>query len=243
MKISDVAKLTGVTVRTLHHYDSIGLLKPSRVTDAGYRLYSAEDLEKLQQILFFRELDFSLRDIRDILADPHFDRKEALHQHRNLLLQKQTHIHGLIRLIDQTLQGDDTMSFKEFDTTELENAKKQYAEEAKQRWGATQPYAEYEEKTANYDDPQWKLLQGEGAAILKAFGEIRHLDPAGDEAQALVKKWQDFITSNFYTCTKPILSCLGQMYIDDDRFTQNIDRNGEGTALFLATAIEIYCKA
>ena len=242
MKVSEVAKLTGITVRTLHYYDEIGLLKPSNTTEAGYRLYSREDLEILQQILFFRELDFPLQDIRRILSNPDYDREEALRKHRALLLQKRSHIDGLIALVDRTLKGDTDMSFDEFDNTETEGVRKEYAAEVKQRWGNTDAYAEYAEKTREYSDPQWKLLNGEEAQILKAFGENRRLDPAGEEAQALVKKWQDHITANFYTCTKPILACLGEMYIGDERFTRNIDRYGEGTALFMAAAIEIYCK-
>ena len=242
MKVSEVAKLTGVTVRTLHYYDEIGLLKPSKVTEAGYRLYSNADLEILQQILFFRELDFSLSDIREIMLNPTYSRENALQNHRELLLQKRKHINGLISLVDKTLKGDNDMSFKQFDTTEIKNARKEYAAEAKQRWGKSDAYTEYEEKVSAYDDPQWKLLNGEGSYILREFGENRHLDPASKEAQALVKKWQEFITVNFYNCTKAILSCLGEMYIGDDRFTQNIDRYGQGTALFMATAIEIFCQ-
>lgn len=242
MKVSEVAKLTGVTVRTLHYYDEIGLLKPSKVTEAGYRLYSNADLEILQQILFFRELDFSLSDIREIMLNPTYSRETALQNHRELLLQKRKHIDGLISLVDKTLKGDNDMSFKQFDTTEIKNARKEYAAEAKQRWGKSDAYTEYEEKVSAYDDPQWKLLNGEGSYILREFGENRHLDPASKEAQALVKKWQEFITANFYNCTKAILSCLGEMYIGDDRFTQNIDRYGQGTALFMATAIEIFCQ-
>lgn len=242
MKVSEVAKLTGVTVRTLHYYDEIGLLKPSKVTEAGYRLYSNADLEILQQILFFRELDFSLSDIREIMLNPTYSRETALQNHRELLLQKRKHIDGLISLVDKTLKGDNDMSFKQFDTTEIKNARKEYATEAKQRWGKSDAYTEYEEKVSAYDDPQWKLLNGEGSYILREFGENRHLDPASKEAQALAKKWQEFITANFYNCTKAILSCLGEMYISDDRFTQNIDRYGQGTALFMATAIEIFCQ-
>lgn len=242
MKISEVAKLTGITVRTLHYYDEIGLLKPSRITDSGYRLYTAQDLERLQQILFFRELDFSLSDIRRILENPGFDREAALGNHRELLLRKRSRIDGLISLVDKTLKGEEDMSFTQFDSTQMEEAKKKYAAEAKQRWGATSAYTEYAEKTKDYDDPQWKLLGGEGAKILSAFGSNRSLDPGSPEAQALVKQWQDFITANFYACTKPILSCLGEMYISDERFTRNIDRHGEGTALFMAAAIEIYCR-
>lgn len=242
MKVSEVAKLTGVTVRTLHYYDEIGLLKPSEITEAGYRIYNAADLELLQQILFFRELDFPLEEIRRILQNPSYDREGALRKHRQLLLQKRKHLDGLISLVDNTLKGETDMSFKQFDASEMEETRKKYAQEAKQRWGTTDAYAEYEEKTADYNDPQWKLINGEGSKILAEFSSIRHLDPSCMEAQELVKKWQAFITDNFYTCTKPILSCLGEMYIGDERFTRNIDKNGEGTALFMATAIELYCQ-
>lgn len=243
MKVSEVAKLTGVTVRTLHYYDEIGLLKPSTVTETGYRLYSHRDLEILQQILFFRELDFSLKDIREIMCNPSYDRDSAMRNHRNLLICKRSRMDRLIALLDKTLEGETDMSFRQFDASEIEKMKKEYADEAKQRWGSTEAYGEYREKTGNYSNPQWDLINGEGARILGEFGKNRHLDPASPEAQALVKKWQDHITKNFYSCTKPILACLGQMYIDDDRFTKNIDRHGEGTALFMATAIEIYCQA
>ena len=106
----------------------------------------------------------------------------------------------------------------------------------------TDVYAEYEKKASGYDDAQWKKLDGEGAAILSEFGQNRHLDPMSREAQALVKKWQAYITANYYNCTTPILSCLGQMYVGDERFTQNIDKFGAGTAAFMAAAIEMYCR-
>ncbi|MEG2881982.1 MAG: TipAS antibiotic-recognition domain-containing protein, partial [Christensenella sp.] len=119
--------------------------------------------------------------------------------------------------------------------------KKKYATEVKERWGNTAAYAESEEKTSSYDTAQWNILLGEGETILREFGENRNIKPESDEAQALVKKWQNYITANFYHCTKEILSCLGLMYIGDERFTRNIDKNGEGTATFMAAAIEIYC--
>ena len=242
MKINEVAKLSGVTVRTLHYYDEIGLLKPSEITEAGYRLYDSTALETLQQILFFRELDFSLNDIKEIMKNPNYDKANALTKHRELLLQKRNHIDDLIVLVDNTLKGEYDMSFKQFDMTEFEATKKKYAAEVKERWGNTAAYNESEKKTSSYDDNQWKVLSGEGKAILQEFGENRNIQPESKEAQALVKKWQDYITANFYNCTKEILSCLGLMYIGDERFTKNIDQNGEGTAAFMAAAIEIYCR-
>ena len=242
MKISEVAKLTGITVRALHYYDKIGLLKPSEVTETGYRIYSSTDLETLQQILFFRELDFPLDDIREIMGNPTYDRESALQKHKELLLQKRDRIDGLISLVEKTLKGEKDMSFRQFDTTEIEETRKEYAAEAKQRWGQSTAYTEYEKKASGYDDAQWKMLDGEGAAILSEFGQNRHLDPMSPEAQALVKKWQAYITANYYKCTTSILSCLGQMYVGDERFTQNIDKFGAGKAAFMAAAIEMYCQ-
>ena len=242
MKISDVARLTGITVRTLHYYDEIGLLKPSEVTQAGYRVYNNTDLEVLQQILFFRELDFSLEDIRKIMQNPAYEKESALRKQKELLLQKRSRLDSLIALVDKTLKGEQDMSFRQFDTAKIEETKKKYAEEAKQRWGDTSAYAEYEKKSRSYNDAQQNMLDGEGAGILSEFGQNRSLAPDSTQAQALVKKWQAYITSNYYTCTKEILSCLGQMYVGDARFTQHIDQYGAGTAAFMAAAIEIYTR-
>ena len=242
MNISRVAKLTGVTVRTLHYYDEIGLLKPSQVTEAGYRVYDDADLEVLQQILFFRELDFSLEDIRKIMQNPAYEKESALRKQRELLEQKRSRLDSLISLVDKTLKGERDMSFRQFDTTEIEAAKKKYAEEAKRRWGDTAAYVEYEKRTSRAGDAQQKMLDDEGAMLLREFGRNRSLAPDSPEAQALVKKWQDYITAHFYTCTKEILSCLGQMYVGDERFTQHIDGYGEGTAAFMSAAIEAYTR-
>lgn len=242
MKINEVARLTGVTVRTLHYYDEIGLLKPSAITQTGYRLYDDGALDTLQQILFFRELDFPLNDIKEIMTNPHYNKAEALAKHRELLLQKRDRLNGLIDLLDNNMKGDKDMSFKQFDMAEIEANKKKYAAEVKERWGNSDAYAESEKKTSSYDEAQWKVLSGEGTAILHEFGENRSALPDSKEAQILVKKWQDYITANFYTCTKEILSCLGLMYIGDERFTKNIDQSGDGTAAFMAAAIEVYCR-
>lgn len=242
MKISEVAKLSGVTVRTLHYYDEIGLLKPSKTTEAGYRMYSIEDLEKLQQILFFRELDFPLNEIKKIMINPNYDKIEALNKHKELLIEKRKRIDGLITLIDKTIKGDNNMSFKEFDNSKIEENKRKYAEEVKKRWGNTDAYKEYEKKTGSYDKNSWNTINEEMAEILKEFADNRDKDVNSDIVQSLVEKWRGYITLNFYNCTKEILSCLGLMYIGDERFKENIDKYGEGTAEFMAKAIEIYCS-
>lgn len=242
MKINDVAKLAGITVRTLHYYDEIGLLQPSQVSSAGYRIYDEKDLELLQQILFFRELDFSLSEIKEIMANPNFNKEEALYRHRDMLVKKRERLDGLIELVSKRLEGEKDMQFEAFDMTEIEKMKKQYAQEVKERWGGTDAYAQSQERTAKYDKEKWSGLTVEGQKLLQAFGEQRHNEPDSNEVQELVKAWQEYITNNFYNCTKQILSGLGRMYVGDERFTQNIDKNGEGTARFMAKAIEIYCS-
>ena len=238
--VKEVSKLTGVSVRTLHHYDAIGLLKPAQVTQAGYRLYDDTALERLQTILLLRTLQFPLKEIREILDRPGFDPADALAQQIELLELQRKHLDGLIahaRQIQTT--GVMHMDFSAFDTTELDH----YAAEAKAKWGKTDAYREYEAKTAGQTPSQ---MQDAGDGLMDIFtklGAIRHLSPASPEAQALVAKLQSFITEHYYTCTKQILRGLGQMYIAGDSMTENIDKaGGPGTAQFAHDAIEIYCK-
>ena len=242
MRISEVAKLTGITVRTLHYYDEIGLLKPSEITEAGYRLYSREDLEILQQILFFRELDFPLSQIKEIMNNPNYDKEEALKKQKELLIQQRQRIEGLIKLIEKRIEGDNNMSFKEFDMNEIEENKKKYAKEVKERWGTSKAYEESEKKTSSYNKEKWGDINQETREIFKGFAELRNSDPGSEEVQELVRRWQKYITDNFYTCTNEILSGLGLMYVEDERFKENLDKNGEGTAKLMEEAIKIYCS-
>ena len=242
MRISEVAKLTGITVRTLHYYDEIGLLKPSEITEAGYRLYSREDLEILQQILFFRELDFPLSQIKEIMNNPNYDKEEALKKQKELLIQQRQRIEGLIKLIEKRIEGDNNMSFKEFDMNEIEENKKKYAKEVKERWWTSKAYEESEKKTSSYNKEKWGDINQETSEIFKGFAELRNSDPGSEEVQELVRRWQKYITDNFYTCTNEILSGLGLMYVEDERFKENLDKNGEGTAKLMAEAIKIYCS-
>lgn len=242
MRISEVAKLTGITVRTLHYYDEVGLLKPSEITEAGYRLYSREDLEILQQILFFRELDFPLSQIKEIMNNPNYDKEEALKKQKELLIQQRQRIEGLIKLIEKRIEGDNNMSFKEFDMNEIEENKKKYAKEVKERWGTSKAYEESEKKTSSYNKEKWGDINQETSEIFKGFAELRNSDPGSEEVQELVRRWQKYITDNFYTCTNEILSGLGLMYVEDERFKENLDKNGEGTAKLMEEAIKIYCS-
>ncbi len=238
--VKEVSLLTGVSVRTLHHYDAIGLLKPTRVTEAGYRLYDDTALRRLQTILLFRQLQFPLKEIREILDSPDFDPMEALTQQIHLLELQRKHLDNLIshaRKIQTT--GVFSMDFSTFDTTELD----QYTAEAKARWGKTKAWQEYEQKAAGQTAEQKQSTGDALMDIFARFGKIRHLSPESQEAQELVASLQDFITRHYYTCTKPILQGLGQLYIAGDSMTENIDKaGGEGTARFAHDAIEIFCR-
>ena len=238
--VKEVSLLTGVSVRTLHHYDAIGLLKPTRVTEAGYRLYDDTALRRLQTILLFRQLQFPLKEIREILDSPGFDPMEALTQQIHLLELQRKHLDNLIshaRKIQTT--GVFSMDFSTFDTTELD----QYTAEAKARWGKTKAWQEYEQKAAGQTVEQKQSTGDALMDIFARFGKIRHLSPESQEAQELVASLQDFITRHYYTCTKPILQGLGQLYIAGDSMTENIDKaGGEGTARFAHDAIEFFCR-
>ncbi|MBR5572654.1 MAG: MerR family transcriptional regulator [Oscillospiraceae bacterium] len=235
MQIKEFAEFMGVSVRTLHYYDEIGLLKPASVDrSTGYRFYDENSLLRMQEILFYRELDFSLKRIGDILSSPHYDKNKALQEQKQLLTLKKERLERLISAIDGAVKGENVMIT--FDSREIES----YKEEAKARWGDTALYTEYTEKIAGKNEAD--LFAGMHT-VLAAFSDCmkRGNEPDSHEAQALVKELQDYISTNFYTCTKEILAGLGQMYTADARFKANIDTHGEGTAQFIGTAIRYFC--
>lgn len=245
MLINEIAKLADVSVRTLHYYDEIGLLKPSAVDEQnGYRFYDENSLERLQAILFYRELDFPLKDISKLLSSPNYDRSRALTEQKHLLTLKKERMERLIFALDSLMKGENTMDFKAFDNSEFEAAREKYAAEAKEKWGNTDAYKEHSAKTSAYSGEKWAEVNSGMEAIMKKFAECKLSGavPEDAAAQSLVKKWQDFITKNHYTCTKEILAGLGEMYSADERFTANIDKYGEGTAQFMTDAIRAYCR-
>lgn len=238
--VKEVSQLTGVSIRTLHHYDAIGLLHPARVTEAGYRLYDRRALERLHSILLLRQLRFPLKEIREILDRPNFDPREALADQLELLKLQRSQLDALISHTEAIMRtGVISMNFEPFDT----DKQARYARQAKEKWGRTDAYKEYEEKTKDAGREQLRDAGQALMAIFGEFGEIRNLSPEGREAQALVKKLQDHITANFYTCTPQILSGLGRMYAAGGEMTDNINAaGGAGTAEFAAKAIAYYCK-
>lgn len=241
MTVHEVSRLTGVTVRALQYYDRIGLLPPADVTAAGYRLYDGAALERLQQILLFRELEFPLKEIKRILESPDFDRDRALEQQITLLTLKKERLERLIELAREIKEKeDDPLKFDAFDTKKLD----EYAAQAKESWGGTPAWQEYEEKSGKRTKEEERALGAQLMDVFAEFAAVRDGGPESAAAQALVRKLQDFITAHYYTCTKEILRGLGAMYASGGEMTDNIDAYaGAGTAEFAARAIERYSKA
>lgn len=241
MTVNEVSKLSGVSIRSLHHYDKIGLLPATEVTAAGYRLYDDKALERLQMILLFKELQFPLKEITTILDNPEFDRSKALEQQIKLLELRKEHLENLIDLARGIkmigVQKMSKMSFDAFDTRKID----EYAAQAKASWGTTDAYKEFEKKSAGRSREEEQVLGVQMMEIFAEFGKIRNKKPESEEAQALVKKLQNYITEHYYTCTDEILESLGQMYAGGGDMTSNIDEYaGEGTAVFANEAIEAY---
>ncbi len=243
--VKDFAKLTGVSVRTLHYYDEIGLLKPDYVDDQnGYRFYEEEAFSRMQEILFYRELDFSLKTIKDIISSLQYDKHQALAGQKALLTLKKERLERIIQAIDRMEKGEKIMNNGIFDEKEYINARDAYKEEVIKRWGDTEAYKESEEKTSDYSEDQWNELGRGMNDIISEFARARSEGAysCSDTAYNIVQRLKDFITENQYTCTNEILSCLGMMYVQDERFKANIDKHGKGTAEFMSKAIEAYCS-
>ena len=239
MQIKEFAEFIGVSVRTLHYYDEIGLLQPAEVDrTTGYRFYNEDSLFRMQEILFYRELDFSLKSIRELLSSSNYDKAKAIQEQKQLLILKKERLERLISAIDDAKKGENVM--KAFDNSEFER----YKSEAQERWGNTDAYKEHAQKTKNYGKDKWSSLVADMDIIFNEFALCMKNDDTADteEAQRLVKKLQNHITENYYTCTNEILFGLGQMYVADERFKNNIDKHANGTAVYVSEAITCYCK-
>lgn len=240
MKIKEVANLVGISVRTLHHYDDIGLLTPDKITESGYRIYSQENLETLQQILFFKELGFPLKRIKEIIYDPSFDRLEALEHHQKMMMEKRNRLDQMLRTINKTIQyskGEINMSneekFEGFDFS-----KNPYEQEARDRWG-DKAVDESNAKINHMSKEEQQRMGQEFDAIYRKLAAIRHESPESDEAQEGIQLWYDYL-NKIGNYSLNAFKGLGQMYVDDERFTKNIDKYGEGLAMFMRDAMAVY---
>ena len=240
-RVTELAKQAGISVRTLHHYDAIGLLKPTRVDRSGYRYYDETAVERLYLILLFRELGFPLKEIGTILDAPDYDRNRVLEQQVALLEKKRDRLDYMANMARGIrLVGIKYLEFGGFDVNRIE----EYAAQAKTLYGKTDAYKEYAEKTVSYTKDQWQQVNDGLNAVLAKFAERMNNGHTADsdDVQTLVKELQTHITENYYTCTNEILAGLGQMYVADERFKTNIDKHASGTAEFISKAIKTYCN-
>lgn len=239
--VGELARLTGVTVRALHHYDEIGLCCPSGRTQAGYRLYSDADVARLQQVLLFRELGLPLDEIAAVLNDA-ARRDEALREHRAVLVTKRARLDAMVSAVDAALahleqghpmQPDDVKQmFDGFDAT-------QYEDEATARWGDTEAYKESARRTRAYGKADWELIKSDWNAIYSALATLMTggIPVTDASVQELVEKHRAHIDRWFYPCSPDMHKGLGAMYVADSRFASNLDKHGAGFAQYLSDAI------
>ncbi|BDG34274.1 MerR family transcriptional regulator [Saccharococcus caldoxylosilyticus] len=241
MRVKEVADLVGISVRTLHYYDEIGLLTPEKTTESGYRLYTDDDLEELQQILFFKELGFPLKKIKEIINNPSFDRHKALVLQRKMLLEKRRQLDKMIATIDKTIQhmkGEIQMTNKEkFEGFDFRH--NPYEQEARELWG-DEAVDKANAKIGSMSKAEQEAMVRAMNSIYKKLAALRHGSPESEEAQAAIKEWYDFLNHNFGNYSLEAFKGLGQMYVDDERFTKNIDQFGEGLAKFMRDAMAVF---
>lgn len=239
--VGQTAKLAKVSVRTLHHYDEIGLLEPSGRTEAGYRLYVGDDLERLHQILLFRELGFSLDEIRQIVLDPNFDRTDALRSQRSLLAEKKRRTESMLAAIDAALDAAEKgRPMNDKDRAEMFGElfegfnPSDYAEEAEQRWGGTDAYKQSMQRTKRYTKVDWEQIRAEGDADSAAFVALMDAGVPSDSAEAIqaAENHRLYMTKWFYDMSIETYGNLSHIWVDDPRFTKNIDKAKPGLARY-----------
>jgi len=242
LTVSQVARLAGVSIRALHHYDEIGLLRPSTRTGAGYRLYGDVELQRLQQVLFFKELGFPLEEIAKIMRDPEFDLQAALLMQRQLLEEKAARIRALIAAVDAALESVErgtTMTKEEMFEVFGDFDPAKHEDEVKQRWGDSSAYQESARKTARYGKKEWQQIKAEAEAISQELAQamsagVRPTDP---RAMDLAERHRQHIDRWFYACGHPMHRGLGDLYVADERFAQNYERVAPGLAAYFREAI------
>jgi DNA-binding transcriptional MerR regulator len=240
--VGAVARMTGVTVRTLHHYDEIGLLSPGERTAAGYRQYSEADLERLHQILTYRELGFRLEEIATILADPEADPMGHLRRQHALLRERTERLRKMVEAIEFMMEaqqmGIQLTAEERFELFGDFNPE-EYEAEAEQRWGGTEAFRESQRRTASYRKEDWERVKAESDQVYRRLAEAMTAGVPADSPRAmdLAEEHRGHISRWFYDCSYEIHRGLGEMYVTDQRFTATIDRYAPGLAGYLRDAI------
>jgi DNA-binding transcriptional MerR regulator len=240
--VGEVARIAGVTVRALHHYDQIGLLSPSARTTSGYRRYEYGDLERLQRIIAYRQLGFGLDQIGTILDDPKADPLDHLRKQHELLTDRVEELQRMVQAIEKTMEAHKMgiqlnpqemfEVFGDFDPNE-------HAEEAEQRWGGTDAYRESHRRTSSYSKQDWLQIKAAGGQIEQRLADAfaAGLPADGPEAIAAAEAHRQHISAWFYDCSYEIHRGLGEMYVADERFTAHYDERAPGLAAYVRDAI------
>ncbi|MWA12651.1 MerR family transcriptional regulator [Streptomyces sp. BA2] len=240
--VGQVAGFAGVTVRTLHHYDEIGLLVPSERSHAGHRRYSDGDLDRLQQILFYRELGFPLDEVAALLDDPETDLWVHLHRQHELLSARITKLQEMAAAVETAMEakkmGINLTPEEKFEVFG-DHDPDQYADEVERRWGDTDAYKESQRKAASYTKEDWQRINDEFSAVHARMGDLLAQGLAADSVEAMdvAEEHRRFITRFHYTCPHELHTCLGEMYVADERFTATYEAIRPGLAVYMRDAI------
>ncbi len=240
--VSQIAAMSGVTVRTLHHYDAIGLLPPSGRSDAGYRIYDDRDLETLQEVLFFRELGLGLDEIRASLTNPALDRRTVLQRQRRLMIEQVDRYSRMVKAIDRALaalDGGMRMDKQEMFEVFGDFDPADYEEEVREKWGETDLYAESQRRTSRYGKEDWKRMGAESEEISEGLAALMQsgVEPEAAEAMDLAEQHRLLISKWFYSCSHEVHVGLGEMYVADERFAAHWEAFSPGLAIFVRDAI------
>lgn len=241
--VKQLAKSAGITVRTLHYYDEIGLLKPSFIKENGYRYYEERDAIRLQQILFFRELDFALEDIVQVINAPGYQMLKALADQKKLLEMKRSRLDDLLETIQKTmvkLKEGESMSNEERFAAFANDQLEQYKDEVKARWGETEAYKQWVERSKRWTKADLQRINEEGQAIILALAQGMEKGVAHAEVQAQIERYFHYL-NQFFDCPYQMYRNFGKMYAEDARFAKNFNEVAPHLAEFMRDAIAYYC--
>jgi DNA-binding transcriptional MerR regulator len=242
--VKKLSEMAGVSIRTLHYYDEIGLLKPMRKEESNYRYYDFAQLKRLQQILYFRELEFSLEEIKKILDAPHFDAIKAMFEQKKLLEMQRDRLNTLIETLTNAIEkekGGETMNDDQIYAGLSKQQIEEYKKEAKDRWGETDAYKQSMERVKSWTKNDWDEIKSESAAIYQAIADNMDKGIESKEIQEQIAKHHNHI-NRFYDCSLEIYQGLGNMYVADPRFTAFYEKIKPGMAQFMHEAMDFYCQ-
>ncbi|MGY1828080.1 MerR family transcriptional regulator [Blastococcus sp. SYSU DS0541] len=243
MNVGEVAAMAGVTVRTLHHYDRIGLLRPSGRTSAGYRQYARADLDRLHQVLVYRELGFPLEEVAALLDDPSADPAEHLRRQHRLLRDRLDRTQAMVAAVEKEMEAramGTGLTPEERFAVFGEHDPEQYEAEVEERWGETEAYAQTKRRTAAYSKEDWLQILAEGEDVEARFAAALRAGVPADSAQAmdLAEEHRQQISRNFYDCPPEMHADLGRMYVEDERFAAHYDQRAPGLAQYVSSAVQ-----